>query len=514
MPWLLALALAIVALSTLLPFNFTWSAQSHEILKVTAGEARRLLYSTSPGAVVDACSNILLYIPPGIAFAMTLRSRSPGLLRTRALAGACGFALSLSIEVLQQWLPSRAPSLIDVACNTGGALIGAIGYSGWGTAFTARVHRFRGEASPAGRVAVLTACSAIALLASGVIQFCSRPSNWNDDFLLSFGNEATGNRRWRGRVLSFDVSDTALSPEALCAFAAGDSGTAPNGTVLSLDWTVVREWQAAAARPPQFEWVGAASAPATQGLDVGGHGWLRSAVPVRDIAQRIRAANQFTMRLVCASGRSPQFGPARIVSYSAGPLRGNFTIGQEGTDLIFRLRTPNTGANGARIPLRIPAVFADDGVRDILFSYSGWVLRAAVAGSNNVQTLELSPGTVVASFYSDPEYGHGVWLNTGYYLLLAALHVVLIASISRTRSGSLLLGVPWIFAFAWLLESTLAIAAPRALDWSNVAMSIGLGAAVLSAAVALSGRGPTWWEALAGTSSHTSQKLNEPDRAI
>ncbi|MGH7549444.1 MAG: hypothetical protein ACREK3_01670, partial [Gemmatimonadota bacterium] len=61
-----------------------------------------------------------------------------------------------------------------------------------------------------------------------------------------------------------------------------------------------------------------------------------------------------------------QFGPARIFTLSRNPFERNLTIAQEGADLILRLRTPWTDANGT-IGGRPVA-----GVQD-LFLTSDWV---------------------------------------------------------------------------------------------------------------------------------------------
>ena len=42
------------------------------------------------------------------------------------VALAAGFALSLGIEVAQSFVPGRSSSLIDLASNSAGALLGAL----------------------------------------------------------------------------------------------------------------------------------------------------------------------------------------------------------------------------------------------------------------------------------------------------------------------------------------------------------------------------------------------------
>jgi hypothetical protein len=48
-----------------------------------------------------------------------------------------------------------------------------------------------------------------------------------------------------------------------------------------------------------------------------------------------------------------QAGPARIITYSRDGYQRNFTLGQVGNSLTFRLRTPASGVNGTQ-----PALFS------------------------------------------------------------------------------------------------------------------------------------------------------------
>ena len=72
----------------------------------------------------DIVTNVLVYIPFGLLLAQGfIRHRSPWI--TLTLAAGVGGLLSIALELLQAYLPSRVPSLLDVAFNTGGAFIGA-----------------------------------------------------------------------------------------------------------------------------------------------------------------------------------------------------------------------------------------------------------------------------------------------------------------------------------------------------------------------------------------------------
>lgn len=73
----------------------------------------------------DVLINVLAYVPLGVALATATRQRLTiigGLL----LAVLAGSALSLLMELGQQYLPARIPSKLDLACNSAGALFGGI----------------------------------------------------------------------------------------------------------------------------------------------------------------------------------------------------------------------------------------------------------------------------------------------------------------------------------------------------------------------------------------------------
>lgn len=72
----------------------------------------------------DVVANALAYLPLGFLWATVLVTRLPAV-SVFLLAALTGGALSLSVEFLQNFLPSRVPSNLDLACNTAGALLGA-----------------------------------------------------------------------------------------------------------------------------------------------------------------------------------------------------------------------------------------------------------------------------------------------------------------------------------------------------------------------------------------------------
>jgi hypothetical protein len=75
--------------------------------------------------VRDIVANIFLFLPIGVFSALAFRRSAHGLVFYAALSVCLGLMLSMSIEYLQIFLPSRYSSMLDVLSNTIGTAIGA-----------------------------------------------------------------------------------------------------------------------------------------------------------------------------------------------------------------------------------------------------------------------------------------------------------------------------------------------------------------------------------------------------
>lgn len=73
----------------------------------------------------DLWANVAGYVPFGLLAAAALYPRMRGAAAVLLATAAAG-ALSLALEATQTFLPSRIPSLADVAANAGGAALGAL----------------------------------------------------------------------------------------------------------------------------------------------------------------------------------------------------------------------------------------------------------------------------------------------------------------------------------------------------------------------------------------------------
>lgn len=107
----------------------------------------------------DLSVNTLAYAPLGFLWATTLSARlSPRV--AFSLAWLLGAGLSCGVETLQNFLPSRVPSNLDLACNALGALLGALAGMRWGSHLLdgGRIHAWRERrflSGPAGDVGLV-----------------------------------------------------------------------------------------------------------------------------------------------------------------------------------------------------------------------------------------------------------------------------------------------------------------------------------------------------------------------
>jgi VanZ family protein len=73
----------------------------------------------------DLAANVAVYLPLGFLLTLALRGL-PGRYTAPVLAALIAGGLSLGLEAVQSWLPSRVPSNVDLACNAAGGILGAI----------------------------------------------------------------------------------------------------------------------------------------------------------------------------------------------------------------------------------------------------------------------------------------------------------------------------------------------------------------------------------------------------
>ena len=162
---------------------------------------------------------------------------------------------------------------------------------------------------------------------------------------------------------------------------------------------------------------------ASPGIDFIGEGQVISRPFSRPFYESLMKGKGFSLEVLISPANNQQGGPARIVSYSLNSNFRNFTLGQQGMDLIMRLRTKNTNLNGTEPMLVVEDVFTHAKPLHIVVSYNFEEQSVFVNGS--IRTTSIIPGGDFKNW--NPGYplilgneatGDRPWLGTIYYVAI------------------------------------------------------------------------------------------------
>lgn len=296
--------LVAVATALVIAWPLDWSlAALHSLPDRTAGFGVPLLREAR-----DVVANVLVFAPLGwVAAAARWRSF--------ARIGLLALALSMTCEAAQIFQPLRIISVLDVALNTLGAVGGTLSYR----AARASLQCLHNAAIRPSLVAV-----AGVAIAAGLFAYLQGPfagvDRWPLDDPLQIGNEATGDRPWCGEVagLAFTTSDRSWTKDSFAWKQQNAGNDAPCAV------------------------------------------WLQTATPPAHLVAAVRRAGSVRLELSARPAPLDQGGPARIISISRDPDTRSLTVGQEGRDLVVRIRRRWSGANGVRPYYRIADAFTGD----------------------------------------------------------------------------------------------------------------------------------------------------------
>lgn len=381
----LLISVLLIGIATLHPFHFTLPS---------GFTLRSFLHSFGPGIakndfVTDSVRNVVLFIPFGFSISGLLRFAKWPARSVAMVVLLASLALTVAVESLQTLLIIRSPTISDIVANTAG---GALGYvlfrllwaptNGWRGEALRRVEKV---ARPAPYVSLLLALGIYAALMMVLSQFLERRTwltNWDTDFYLTIGNEHTGDRPWRGQVQALYILTESISLDDASIFLQSRSLPAAVASSLGAYFCPECDTTPASNTDVLFH-----ELPAREASSTG----MESTTPASVLVEQIVDSAQFTVLASIAAEESVQTGPARIVSISLDTVQRNLTLGQQGTDLVIRLRTPVTGNNGDMPEFHIPDVFTDSAYHQLIVTYEPPRLRVYVDDTENRFSIALAP---------------------------------------------------------------------------------------------------------------------------
>lgn len=313
--------------------------------------------------VVDLLVNIGLYVPLGIA----LRRR--GALSAMAFAAA----LSLVVEAIQLFYPDRYTAGSDVIANVGGAFLGWF--------ISKRFDRRSAWGLDPFPLTTRLSVAAVCLYVTAAV-FLSLPgvpsdfSNWDPDCRLVAGDELTRDRPWSGEIDAVAVFDECFPSGEIKRLSNLDSGSALDGGFASA--------------PPLFFARSVGPVDSIRGVP------LVEASEHHRFFDALVARGKLTLVVWFRTRNESQTGPARIVGFSKSPWAQNFSLGQDGRQLVFRLRTATTAPGGFFPQIKTRAILEEGRPTFVAATYDGRNTRVYVDGRSEARLNLCARGKRVA----------------------------------------------------------------------------------------------------------------------
>jgi len=383
---------------TLTPFEFLFPPTE------LAERTRALTAFPNLLGILKLCGHVVWFSILGGLLAAVYEKR---LLQCRfrsLVVGAAAFCLTL--EMSQFFAESRHARITDLFCNFGGLLLGIIGSLRWprgravSLALTDQIHRHSLRVQKGILVLGLFIWFSAGLYpATGVLKL-----DWNKDFHLVVGNETDQSEPWLGEIQflgiyaqAFEGQEAKSWPQGLYGRSARDAGN-ESRLLLGYDFTsgktnevvpkgLLTTEDLALDIGPESTW-----APNRGGILLAKPSFLSSRGPDLKVTEAIMAAGEFSVAAVVRPLHRSQTGPARIISLSEGIWSRNFMLGQENSDLVFRVRNGVNGTNGLQHALWIRDAI-QDALHTIVAVYDHGVSQIVMDGKQLSPVVDLrEPG--------------------------------------------------------------------------------------------------------------------------
>lgn len=374
------------------------------------------------------------------------------MIETLFLVIISAFAISYVIEVTQLSLSLRFPSFIDVLFNTLGAAIGLSLFL---------VGRFLSTLNDFSfsLFFVLGSLLLYLIFVTILLAFFRESSsfhNWDSSYPLTMGNEPTGNRPWKGSINQIEIFNQSIPlrqnqsiAKMVSAYRKFRIGSFSNDNDQYFYFS--------GQEKDKLKWFGNLNLdapPPTASFD--GNNWLGTVCPPVELNKNLIRTGKFTIYLKLESRELDQKGPARIFTLSNDADHRNLTIGQMGTKLILRIRTPLTGVNGANPQVAIPNVFEDCLEKEIFLSFNGSTIKTYVNNTSRSPYHLFSPWASIQdkSILSSKGIDWIIYKSLFFMIIFTPIGIVaLFVTNGNPGFRNLAIAMAFIFGISFLLNT-------------------------------------------------------------
>ena len=344
-------AITLIIISTLAPFESSFS-RTELVARFQDGATTSLR-----DFLKLAVHLIAFFVLGGLIASVYDKSLHPsGFKRFAALA----ILFCAALELAQLFQLSRHARVLDFLFNSAGLLLGLRTAIRWEP-----VRRIRLTLQSRARHYSLGLPAFAFMIALGLWSFVGlRPlmgslwMDWNTTYPLVIANETDGSRPWLGEIRYVGIYDRALDLKEISSASVRQRGFGESGLLAGYDFThagAAEVWPQGSLRsrdlvvriPPNCIWEDHGGIVLKEGTVLTTRGLASG------LTKAISSSGAFSVEAWIRPANQGQTGPARIVGISDSIWRRNFTLGEEDSSAVFRVRNTTNGPNGADQELEV-----------------------------------------------------------------------------------------------------------------------------------------------------------------
>ncbi len=348
----------------------------------------------------------------------------------RMMAGALlvGLLGLVVLEMTQLLVVGRHARWTELLSNSLGFLVGLLGTTVWKTG---RELRLKLQGFCQRRLSSIAAGMMVIALAwwweAGLRPvFGSLQMDWDEGFPLVVGDELDGNRTWSGEIRYAGIYRGALTGRQIARLRddllSGEWNERVNlGLLAGYDFRqgasdvivphgILEDEGLEMVIPSGCEWLPEGGVLLKKSTPL----LTRSHAPA--LTRAIVSSGAFSVEVWIRPMNLTQAGPARILTYSKSWAERNFTLGQTGAELVFRVRNGINGPNGGIHQLETDGL-DDRALQHLVAIYDHGVSRFFRNGAQMGRVIDLR----------DPLYYLPLEVGVASRIVIGILLVVMIA---------------------------------------------------------------------------------------